>query len=631
MKKIYSGLFVIITFLFAAQTSSGQELNLSFTINPLETIADPGDFDLSKYFADDIYTIIKGGVTKEQILADADMPTYYKMAAVQIMDGTYPFYRTQEYKPYRPTSNLASEFKTNQYNQYENPTGIMLEAGKEVIIFVPDTKGEQISIRYKNWTSTSESTYTLRKGINRFKPSITSLAYVSYFTTNYKTAQPIKLHIIGGQINGYFDRNKHTAEDWEGVLNNAVATHLDIIGDYTNMVFHVASLKTSCKKDGMRLIELYDEIIQMQFEQMGLFKYNKVPTNHMLGRNMESGFMHADGYGAAFQNATMSSIGNPKAIISGDNSWGIAHEYGHVNQLRPALTWVGTTEVTNNIYSSYAQYMLTSKYSTLRLRLEHEGCTDIQGGVSVVGGRFNSHLHYGVLKGDNWMFQWGQDHKIENGIYKADHFVKLVPIWQLTLYFKIVEAEWSKPDWFADMCEAVRNDNASYTHGQRQMNFIKRACEYTETDLTEFFERAGLLKPIDERVDDYTAAQLTITQTMCDEVKQYVKGKGWQKPAGVVNYISGNSVKIYQDQLPVEGVLNEGISGESTDEFRTVDHSVWKNAVVYETYSGEELVRITMTGTGVTNNLSTRVPFPKGATKIVAVSWDNQRQTVYEQ
>lgn len=579
--------------------------------------------DLEDYFTDSTCSEVIPGITREEILADPDLPAFFKQLAVELLSGSYPFYRTQRYEAYRPINDLASELKLSTYNTYENPTGILVQKGEPVYVFFGDANGEDVSLAIRNWDTNESASYLLKRGMNRIVPAYDGLSYISYFTPNYLTAEPVRAHIIGGSVNGYFDRNRNTAEEWQTILNSAQGEYMDILGNYTNCCFHVASLKSNCPVKGMELIQLYDTIVGMQYEQMGLFKYNRVPKNKMLGRNMSSGFMHADGLGAAFHYNTMSSIGNPDVIVTGDNSWGIAHEYGHVNQVRPGVKWVGTTEVTNNIYSSYAQYMLTSTRSTLRLRLEHESCTDIKdGGTNVFGGRFNSHLHYGVLMGDKWLFQWGQD----GG---NDHFVKLVPLWQLNLYFKVAKAPWRNGDWFADICEEVRNtSDKGVSNGQHQINFIKMACKYTKTDLTEFFERAGMLKPIDLLVEDYTRAQLTITEAMCEEVRAYVAENKWEKPAGVINYISGNTVGVYEQQLPVEGTLNTGVSGSGT--YRTVNHSVWKNAVVYETYAGDEVIRLTMAGTGTRNNASTRVPYPSGSTKIVAVAWNGEKTTVYQ-
>lgn len=358
---------------------------------------------------------------------------------------------------------------------------------------------------------------------------------------------------------------------------------------------------------------------------MGFFKYDGVPENHMFGRNMKNGFMHAGGIGTAFHYNTMTNIGNPEKIIQGGDSWGIAHEFGHVNQIRPGLRWIGTVECTNNIYASYNQYTLQKKHSTFDLRLEHEPCIDIKDGIRVIGGKMNSHLHYGVLKGNSWLYQWGQDGT-------SDHFVKLVPLWQLNLYFRIAEGtDWRKPDWYGDIYESViLQDDTDLSNGDHQINFMKRACQFTETDLTDFFETAGLLKPIDIDIEDYGTQKLTIIEEMCQEVRDFVaQYPEWKKPEEMINYISGNTISIYENKMGIEGGnVNEGVSG--TGASRTVSHDIWKNAVVYKTYSGNEAIRLTMAGTGTKDNSSTLVPYPEESTKITAVSWKGEETVVYE-
>ncbi|MDH8702237.1 hypothetical protein M2138_001597 [Dysgonomonadaceae bacterium PH5-43] len=588
--------------------------------------------NLSDYFIDDVYSGIKEGVTKEDIMA-TDMPLFFKILAAEFIEGTYSKARIRDYEAYRPVTALKAELKTNNnYNQYENPTGIYIEANKQIAIFVGETHGESLSFNVRNWNTGEERIYILSKGINFITSAVEGNSYIDYYTNNFKTAKPIRIHIYGGKDNGVFYGNGiSTNDDWKALLANASSDYLDIVGKYVNLTYYVSALKTHCPSTGVELINIYDEIIEHQFELMGLFKYERVPKNHMFGRNTLTGFMSAGAIGANFQYGTLSDIGNFEKIVQGGNSWGIAHEFGHINQISPDLRWVGTAECTNNVYSSYTQYVLQKKYSKLDLRLEHETCKDVldsEGGVSVIGGRFNAYLHYGVLKGENWIFQWGPDAGQDRT--SSDHFVKLVPLWQLNLYFKIVEgAEWSQPHWYADICELVRLDTKSYSHGQRQINFIKRACEVTKTDLTEFFEKAGMLKPISKTLDDYGYGTLTITEAMCKEVKDYVAANpSWKKPDGMINYISGNTVDIYENKENVVGTLNAGVKGEGVS--RTISHSVWKNAVAYETYKENELVRITMAGTGTKDNSSTRVPYPAGSTKIVAVSWNGVRTTVYQ-
>lgn len=583
------------------------------------------DVDLGRYFADKLCTTLKPGVTRQDIDA-SNMPQEIKKIAIDLLAGGYSPFRVQEYEAYRPIADLAKELKLSTYNAYENPTGIWFKKGDEVTVIVDQTEAS-LTLTLRNWTAETTANYVLSPGINKITADFDGQTYVNYYTPDYKTAKPVKMHINGGSINGYFDRNIHKAEDWAPMLQAAAGDHLDIKGNYTNLIFFIDELKKNCPEKGMTLIELYDEIIEMEYELMGFFKYtNRMPKNHMLGRNMPRGFMHADGLGAAFNNGTMVDIGNPDKIVTGDKCWGIAHEYGHVNQVRPGLKWVGTAECTNNVYSSYVQYMLTSKHATLSLRLEHEAQMEVAIGSSPIrGGRFNAYLNSAHIRGENWLFQWGGDGQ-------SDHFVKLVPIWQLNLFFKIAKGTgWEKPDWYADICEETRaTDDANFTHGQHQLNFVKRVCKYTETDLTDFFIKAGILKPVDEEIDDYGKSRITITQAMCNEVIEYVKAQGWPKPQAAIDYISGNTVKAFEQKLPVEGTKNTGVSGGGTNTFRRISHSIWKNVVAFEVYNENQLLRLAIAGTGTTDMSMTTVPFPAEATKIVAVAWDGARTTVYE-
>ena len=58
------------------------------------------------------------------------------------------------------------------------------------------------------------------------------------------------------------------------------------------------------------------------------------------------------------------------------------------------------------------------------------------------------------------------------------------------------------------------------SHGQLQLNFMRNVCDVVGEDLTEFFSKVGMLKSINERIDDYGYTWLTITQDECDELKK---------------------------------------------------------------------------------------------------------------
>ena len=566
-------------------------------------------------FADAYFLRLKPGINSARVEAITN-PVLKQIARDLLAGRLAPGDRVRACEPFEPVDALAKRLKTSTYSQFENPTGIFFEAGETAVVSVGPTHEQDIALRVHDFGRRgSDRTYPLKSGINVVRLSEGGLGYIRYFTGQYKTAPRINVSILTGKVNGVFDPARNTNKDWQRLLAGAACEVIDIHGKYVHLVFPVAELRQSCPEKGVELIGLYDRIIRRQHEIMGLVKYGLVPKNHMFGRVIWKGYMHADGMGAAFHNGTMREIANPDRIPT--HSWGIAHEFGHVNQTRPGMKWVSTTEVTNNIFSSWTNYELNPK----SMRLEHE---KINGGDgNVVGGRFNAFLNSAVVAGDPWLCQKGPD-KMQGYEGGGDHFVKLVPLWQLQLYFGA--AGRGNRDFYADIFEKVRRtDESALTNGQLQLNFMRNLCDATRLDLTGFLTTVGMLKPIDRELDDYSRGRLTITQQNCDDLVRYASR--YPKPESpVIHFISANSVDAYRGRLPVLGQTGQGVTGQGTT--RTIDHSVWKNVTVFETYRGSELVKIAMVGTGSPDNSSTLVQYPEGATRIEAVAWDGKRTMV---
>lgn len=571
------------------------------------------------WFTDDIFSSLKPGTTLQDV-ASMQNP-FVQNIAVYMLAGKYRTdYRIGHYEPYREVSDLARELKTSTYSQFENPTGIFFEEGEEVILFAGNTKNEKISLRVRDFGSGgADYSYPLRSGLNILTMKGKGNGYINYYTPDYKAAGDISIHIASGKVNGYFDVQKHSNEDGRNLIDNAVSEILDIRGNKVQLAYSVNSLRANSYHRLQELIQLYDSIISMQHTLMGLSTYDRLPKNRMFGRVSWSGYMFADGMGAGFNENTMNTVANPDAVRT--NNWGIAHEFGHVNQTRPGMMWVGTTEVTNNIFSVWTQYQFTPN----NLRLEHENI----GGA--VGGRFNAYLNNAFIKKQEWGLQAGPDaqYGADNaGVWGGDHFVKLVPLWQLQLFFHVAgqNNEWHRPYFWGEIFEKVRiTDERSLSHGQLQMNFVKNVCDALQYDLTGFFTMAGMLTPVDKVFGDYTNARKTITQSMVDEVYSYAR-KYPAPPSGYIHYISGNSLNAYRNRLAVEGQFNTGITGTST---KTISGDIWKNVTVYETYANNELTHITMTGTGSSDGKHTVVPFPSGSSRIEAVAWDGKRTLVF--
>lgn len=577
--------------------------------------------DMTAYadlFADEVLSELKPGVTRAKI--EQMDNAFFRTVALSLLEETYDKeFRVQDYEPYPTVKETAQALKTSGYNPFENPTGIYFSSGSDVVVVMGDTGGENLSLRIHNFSNNSDETFVLHKGINKLHVKNSGLGYVSYYTSGWKSAKPVKIHIASGKVNGYFDIAKHTAADWSRLINGAVSTYFDLKGERVNLAFTTQDLRDYCS-DGHELVRVYDEVVTMQHEIMGLAKYGLRPKNHMFGRTVESGYF-ADGVGIGIAKDAMRQAVDVKTIR--EYIWGPAHEFGHVNQIRPGLKWLGTTEVTNNVYSALVSYHYTKKIS-----LETENCR-IDPNTTELGGRMNCYLTYGVARGEPWMFQFGQDKMTGYAETGGDHIVKLCPLWQLMLYYRLSDgASWQKRDWYADVAQIVREtDDAAFSNGQHQLNFMRNTMDVIGEDLTDFFIKAGMLTPIDKTFDDYGVGTITITEEDVDELVEYAKR--YPKPASsVIYYLSSQSLPAYVNRLAVQGTFGAGITDNGNDTF-TVSHNIWKNVAVFETYRGEILDRVAMVGTDSPDRSTTLVRYPAGSTRIEAVAWDGTRTLVY--
>ncbi len=530
--------------------------------------------------------------------------------------------RIKSYECYLSPRVLARQLKTSPYSQFENPTGIYFEEGDIAHIWVGNTNGANIQLRVTNWGDEhyKDSSYDLVEGYNKFEIKNKGNSYISYYSFQDVTDHKIKIEISGGKVNGVFDLATDNNDRWQELLANASGPVMDILGKQTQLAYSVESLKRECPTQGVELIQLYDSIIGIQHKIMGLVKYNRVPKNHMFGRVIWKGFMHADGMGAAFHDNTMKDVANIERLRR--NSWGVAHEFGHVNQVRPDMKWTGTTEVTNNIYSVWTQYI----YNMDNPKLEREKLRDYDG--PKIGGRITAYMESAFVHNQPWLTQAGNDRwdRERPRDWGGDHFVKLVPLWQLQLYFAVAGEgnEWGNPDFYGDIfikaidAPAGNEKEASYY----QLNFMKNACDATQLDLTDFFEFSRMLYPIDLWVDDYTCSQMTITENDIAEVKEYASK--YAKPSTpVLHYITANSVDVYKNKLSLEGTTGKGF--EKEEGRLIIDNQQWQNAVAFETYEGDKLVKVAFVGAGSDDVKTTIVHTPEATTSVKAVGWNGTR------
>lgn len=597
-----------------------------------------------KYFTDPLFTQLKSDVTSADGIADADI----KALVNNLLSNAtkYKKFRVGEYEAYRTTSSLRSELRTNsQYTPYENPTGIYANEGEPMIVAIDGIGSYPVTLTVKNWVENErESSYSLKNGLNFITPSTTGNCFITYYTDNYKDAPKVSAHFINGQIQGYWNQQTMTNEDWKEIIALHPSTDDKTViicqSEHAQTAYPAYIWRQNCPTNIDSVMTMYQQVQWAERDIMGLNKYGRQAKNRQLFYGSNYGFMAAGGNSAYCNVNSLGAITKPDS--KNFDFWGVGHEWGHNNQITPGFKWSGCGETTNNIYASWAQIHFTGNPSNLRLEDERSGINEYGG---TRGGRMQTYFEEGLRKGVQWQLQDGPDYhgttpteKVYNGktylTRNYDHFVKLVPFWQLNLWGTLAG---KCPDIIPMVIEGLRNTPSStlssMDNGTMQVNWMKMACDSAKINLIPFFEKAGMFKEIDAWIEDYGAGLNKITKQMLDNVRNHVKQQGYPDFTEEINYINGHNYHIYRDclELKVPATTNSGCTPSGN--WVKVDHSQVQNAVAYETYnSNDQLIRITMYGLNADDNHTyTMVLYPgsEDAAYIVAVGYNGTRKKIF--
>ncbi len=565
---------------------------------------------LHTYFTDNLCTQLREGVTAQEI---EQIPVAeIRNMAKAMLAGTYSTeFRIGEFTAFRPLSDLQGELKNSYlYNNHENPTGITFDEDESVIVMVEGIGEQPVALQVRNFGPTvfASSTYALQNGINVIKVSNKGNGYINYYTTSWKTAPKVKMHFLNAKEQGYFSPKYkgHTNDDWKRLLANAKGDCLDMHGEFTDCVFPVSSFKANCPNDGEWLMAIYDSIISVERDIMGIFKYKHEFPNRQCAITVATsgGLYHASNDGFC---VPVNALRDPTSRTHYD-VWGAAHEYGHQNQTQ-GLRWIGLTEVTNNIMSAYVEHKLrTDGYH----RLENESN----------GFRYYDFFEYNVMKGGQFV---PHAHN--------DVFCTLVPFWQLLIYTRIAGIQ---PDAYPELYETLRNQSAlsSMSDGQHQVNFMKQWCHITKTNFLPYFKQVGMFKTVDESISDYSTRQLTITQAMLDNLEKEINAANYPEPPAAFCYIDVNNYPAFRDKAAlVANTVGKGcsVSGNTV----RIQHNQWKNVVGFETYKADgTLLHMTNYGHGDSAYKPTMTSVVWNTSEkpayIMAVGYDGTRVKCYE-
>ncbi|WP_352421384.1 M60 family metallopeptidase [Proteiniphilum sp.] len=499
---------------------------------PADAITTPRLIEESNVFADLTGTKLKPNVRRKEI-GRLKIPALRNLAT-QLYDEKYgPGLRLADYTPCLDPVVLGGQMRIGDgFSKYEGITGIVLDKG-ENIVFVGETSGAEITLIVPEWTRRApegvkpeqdpagwglkSEAFRLQEGPNLIRLEKEGHAYIQYFTDDSpENHPPIAVHFLTGKVNGYFDITRgDTDSDFNALLENAVSPIMDMRGKHIQVAFPVDSLKRFTWNRGVELLQNFDSIVALQRHFIGWDKEGLSPENRVLARINYHYYMFRDGDGVAYIDWAMRLVADPESIVKGDPCWGFSHELGHVLQMRPQLTWGGMTEVSNNILTLYSTTTLGN-----RSRLSEQGIyakareTILDKGIS--------YLYF--LGKDVSSSQYGGDGN-------TDVFHRLVPFWQLHLYF----TEQGYPDFYPDLMIAMRQQEplGGGDRGKDYLNmleFCRLACEVSQTDLTDFFERWGFFYVGDIQVNDYGFYHYTVSQDDVDAVKRNIAAMNLPKP-----------------------------------------------------------------------------------------------------
>ena len=508
--------------------------------------------DFEDVFTDHSFSELRDGVSRADLEAIDNL--FIRNMAVAIYDGDYEEERVGVYDTYPEPSVISDLNKTGRMGSYDNMTGIHVKWGEQLVVFVDEVEADMYLRVVNHYEGYGGQDFVLNPGANRITSPANGLVYLIYHSDNDHQA---RVNIASGSLNGYFDISRHTNEDWVSMITEASYGFFDLKGEKAHITFTTDELRQYVT-DAVRLVEVYDSIVTLQQELMGLYKYDRVPRGRLYYRaNTRDGvYMHATGNATEYAPGTLERIANHESLRS-DAIWGPAHETGHIHQTRPGLMWVGMTEVTVNIYSQHVQ---TTFGNPSRLQTEN-----IDGYAS----RYE--------KGFNEIIAEGIPHNAH-----GDVFVKLIPFWQLQLYYSKVHG---RDEFYKDVHEQVRLNPDPADDGMCQLEFVKVVCDVAGEDLTGFFEAWGFLSPIDQDISDYGTRRMTITEEQVSELKDYIAERPYGNPSGMLRYITDSTVDLYRSGDRVK-------TGTGRREGNNFTMEGWENVVVFEVYSDDDLLYV---------------------------------------
>ncbi len=479
------------------------------------------------HFTDETCTILKSeyqAMSDEELAASMDSCGGELIAvALKIKNNTWAErekeYRVSTYAPYSDPDYWGDKLITFSYSWLSNPTGICGTGGDVLYVFVGEEpkKGSTLEIDAVIDNNSRGTRTTLKKGMNIIPVVGKDPTYFIIYTADTKRDyvlsdfDSIPIHIEGGYVNGYWDKQRHTDADWVDLTrNHAKHKYMFVKGDNI-MYFMNRELMISsniCPNTISDAIGWWDNMVMWQQEIMGLEDVRPSRFNNRLcaisyaGDGLMSATNHVTSY---VETCLFEVLPFNKVMEKSGFCWGPSHEVGHVHQ--KAINMIGCTEASNNLFSNISIYKL-GKFVT--------------SGDAVIT---NMAKYYGEKT--PWTLQ--------------DIGAKMRMYFQLYLYYHVAGNDTL---FYPKLYKLLREDPMKKTAGSSSINygrndllhFAKKCCEAAGEDLTNFFEAWGFFQIMSkDMIGDYGDYYISSTKTMITDAKKTMAK--YPKKAAAIEFI----------------------------------------------------------------------------------------------
>ena len=475
-------------------------------------------------------------------------------------DKTEKTFRVGTYKAYSygGYDGWAKILKLDyRLGQLTNPTGISVKEYDVLQVYVGSIPtGQKVKLEIVGEGSATGTQIGLKEGYNVISSPAEGTVFVNYDVNNIinqntftpiSTYAPVKVHIEGGTINGYFDLTRGDNDtDWANLQQYLLkgSSVLDLKTE--QLIFHMNKdrVTSACPTEMTKLLTTWNTLIDWEREMMGLEEYKGYFNSMLTCTSIDRSYMFASNYGTYYNNGTLSTIMNANQMTtSGGALWGPAHENGHIHQ--KLINMIGQTEISTNLFSNIAVFR--QGHNTSRATSTATTLKNMANGVF-----------------------WN-----DRGLWERVHLY-----YQLYLFFHATGKDTSfYPNLFKAFRKGPELNQRAETFvpaTEDYLRFYETVCKVSGYDMTEFFQAYGFFEiPTMQEytlngttqkayhVGDYSNYYITITQQMIDESKARVKAMHLTKNGGNAAFIEDRitaPLATYEGHQP--GELKTAFSDE---------------------------------------------------------------------